>query len=50
MPARISKIRDGDVIRVDSLTGPLDVVVDEREFAGRLPSPRISEDGVRHRP
>jgi phosphogluconate dehydratase len=41
----ISKIRDGDVVRVDSLTGRLDVVGDEQEFAGRLPSPRITEDG-----
>ena len=42
----ISKIQDGDVIRVDSLTGRLDVLVDEDEFAARVPSPRVSEEGV----
>jgi phosphogluconate dehydratase len=42
----ISKLRDGDVVRVDSVAGRLDVLVDEHEFAERLPSPRITEDGV----
>ena len=41
----ISKIRDGDIVRVDSMTGRLDVVGDEHEFTGRLPSPRITQDG-----
>ena len=34
------------MIRVDSLTGRLDVLVDEAEFAARVPSPRVSEEGV----
>ncbi|WP_270886734.1 phosphogluconate dehydratase [Pedococcus sp. 5OH_020] len=42
----IAKILDGDVIRVDALTGRLDVLVDERQLADRLPSPRMSEEGV----
>jgi phosphogluconate dehydratase len=42
----ISKIEDGDVIRVDSLTGRLDVLVDEDEFAARIPSPRVSDEGI----
>jgi phosphogluconate dehydratase len=42
----ISKIQDGDVIRVDSLAGRLDVLGDEDEFAARVPSPRVSEEGV----
>ena len=42
----ISKIRDGDVIRVDARTGRLDVLVDEDEFAARLPSQRVSAEGI----
>jgi phosphogluconate dehydratase len=42
----ISKILDGDVVRVDALTGRLDVLVDEAEFAARLPAQRVSEEGV----
>ena len=42
----ISKIQDGDVIRVDARTGRLDVLVDEAEFAARLPAQRLSEEGV----
>ena len=42
----ISKLQDGDVVRVDSLTGRLDVLVDEDEFAARVPSPRVSEEGI----
>jgi phosphogluconate dehydratase len=42
----ISKIVDGDVVRVDSLTGRLDVLVDDAEFARRIPSPRVSPEGV----
>jgi phosphogluconate dehydratase len=42
----ISKIQDGDVIRVDARTGRLDVLVDEEEFAARLPSQRVSEEGI----
>jgi phosphogluconate dehydratase len=42
----ISKLRDGDVVRVDSVAGRLDVLVDEQEFTARVPSPRVTEDGV----
>ncbi|KQU67546.1 phosphogluconate dehydratase [Phycicoccus sp. Root101] len=42
----ISRIQDGDVIRVDARTGRLDVLVDEDEFAARLPAQRVSEEGV----
>lgn len=42
----ISKIQDGDVIRVDSTTGRLDVLVDDDELAARIPSRRVTEDGI----
>ncbi|MFC8502811.1 phosphogluconate dehydratase [Pedococcus sp. NPDC057267] len=42
----IAKLRDGDVVRVDAVTGRLDVLVDEAEFASRLPAPRVTEEGV----
>ena len=42
----ISKIHDGDVIRVDARTGRLDVLVDDAEFAARLPAQRVSDEGV----
>jgi len=42
----IAKIHDGDIIRVDARTGRLDVLVDEAEFAARLPAQRVSEEGV----
>ncbi|GAA4727936.1 phosphogluconate dehydratase [Pedococcus ginsenosidimutans] len=42
----ISKIQDGDVIRVDARSGRLDVLVDETEFASRLPAQRVSEEGI----
>jgi phosphogluconate dehydratase len=42
----ISKIQDGDVIRVDSTTGRLDLLVDDAELAARLPSRRVTDDGV----
>ena len=42
----IAKLRDGDVVRVDAVTGRLDVLVDEAEFADRLPAPRVTEEGV----
>ena len=42
----ISKIQDGDVIRVDARTGRLDVLVDEDEFMARLPAQRVGEEGV----
>ncbi|QGN59020.1 phosphogluconate dehydratase [Nostocoides sp. HKS02] len=42
----ISKIHDGDIVRVDSLTGRLDVLVDEAQFAARVPAQRVTEDGV----
>lgn len=34
----ISKIRDGDMIRLDAVTGKLDVLVDAAEFAAREPA------------
>jgi phosphogluconate dehydratase len=42
----IAKLRDGDVVRVDAVTGRLDVLVDEAEFASRLPAARVTEEGV----
>ncbi|GAB3442916.1 phosphogluconate dehydratase [Phycicoccus ginsengisoli] len=42
----IAKLRDGDVVRVDAVTGRLDVLVDEAEFADRLPAARVTEEGV----
>jgi len=33
----IARIRDGDIIRVDALSGRLDVLVDATEFAARAP-------------
>ncbi|MGO4341270.1 phosphogluconate dehydratase [Pedococcus sp. 2YAF34] len=42
----ISKIHDGDVIRVDARTGRLDVLVDDAEFAARLPAQRVSDECV----
>lgn len=34
----IAKLRDGDVVRIDSITGRLDVLVDAKEFAARAPA------------
>jgi phosphogluconate dehydratase len=34
----IARLRDGDVITIDSVAGRLDVAVDAREFAARLPA------------
>jgi len=34
----IAKIRDGDIIRLDAVTGELDVLVEPAEFAARLPA------------
>jgi phosphogluconate dehydratase len=42
----LAKVRDGDVVRVDSVAGRLDVLVDEEVFAARLPEPRVTEEGV----
>jgi phosphogluconate dehydratase len=36
----ISRVRDGDVIRLDALAGTLDVLVDADEFASRTPAQR----------
>ena len=33
----IAKVRDGDIIRVDAITGTLDALVDPVEWAGRIP-------------
>ncbi len=41
----IARIRDGDMIRLDAVTGKLDVLVDPAEFAARLPSePDLAEN------
>jgi phosphogluconate dehydratase len=34
----ISKIREGDIIRIDAIAGTIDVLVDAAEFAARLPA------------
>jgi phosphogluconate dehydratase len=34
----IAKIRDGDVIRIDAKAGRLEILVDEAEFAARIPA------------
>ena len=34
----IAKIRDGDVIRIDADNGRLEILVDAREFAARVPA------------
>ncbi|CAN7269960.1 phosphogluconate dehydratase [Knoellia sp. LjRoot47] len=40
----ISKVRDGDVIRLDSVTGRLDLLVDADELAARPSAPRVTTD------
>ncbi|MBN8998843.1 MAG: phosphogluconate dehydratase, partial [Rhizobiales bacterium] len=41
----IARIRDGDMIRLDAVSGRLDVLVDAAEFAARLPSqPDLGEN------
>ncbi|MTH96230.1 phosphogluconate dehydratase [Roseibium sp. RKSG952] len=45
----IAKIRDGDLIRVDAVTGKLEVLVDAAEFAARTPATQdmsAHHDGV----
>jgi phosphogluconate dehydratase len=39
----ISRLREGDVIRLDAITGTLDVLVDEAELRARPPAPRPPE-------
>jgi phosphogluconate dehydratase len=34
----IARLRDGDPITIDSVTGALDIAVDEQEWEARLPS------------
>jgi phosphogluconate dehydratase len=34
----IAKIRDGDVIRIDATAGRLEILVDQNEFAARIPA------------
>lgn len=40
----IAKVRDGDVVHVDALTGRLDVLVDQGELDARLPEVRVSNE------
>ena len=40
----ISRLRDGDVVRIDCETGTLDVLVDPAEFASREPAPPSHQD------
>jgi len=40
----IAKVRDGDVIRLDSVTGRLDLLVDAGELAARPSAPRVTRD------
>jgi phosphogluconate dehydratase len=45
----LARVRDGDVIRLDALTGTLGVLVDEAEWAARLPAtldPEQAEDNA----
>ncbi|GGB35027.1 phosphogluconate dehydratase [Flexivirga endophytica] len=42
----ISRIHDGDLVRVDSRSGRIDVLVDGGEFADRPSEPRVTEDAV----
>ena len=35
----LAKVRDGDIVRVDAVAGTLDVLVDEAEWAARVPAP-----------
>ena len=42
----IARLLDGDVVRLDTDAGRLDVLVDEAEFAARQPAVRVTEDGV----
>ena len=45
----LARVRDGDVIRLDALAGKLDVLVDEAEWAARLPAvldPEQAEDNA----
>jgi phosphogluconate dehydratase len=40
----ISRLRDGDVVRLDSVAGLLEVVVDPEEFAARAPARRATSE------
>ena len=40
----ISRVRDGDVIRLDANAGTIDVLVDADEFAGRTPALRAAPE------
>ncbi len=42
----IARVRDGDRIRVDGVTGRLDVLVDAAEFAARTPAVHDGRDGL----
>jgi len=40
----LARVQDGDVIRLDALTGTIDVLVDPDEFAARTPALRAAPD------
>jgi phosphogluconate dehydratase len=42
----IARVRDGDRIRVDGVTGRLEVLVDAQEFAARTPAVHDGQDGL----
>ena len=42
----LAKVRDGDVIRVDGVTGHLQVLVDEADWAARELAPRPQGTGI----
>jgi phosphogluconate dehydratase len=42
----IARLLDGDLVRLDADAGRLDVLVDEVEFAARVPAARVTDDGV----
>lgn len=40
----IARVRDGDVIRLDTLTGRLDLLIEPSELAGRVPVQRTDDE------
>ncbi len=39
----LARLRDGDMLRIDAVTGTLDVLVPAEEFAARTPAPPVAE-------
>jgi phosphogluconate dehydratase len=44
----LSRVRNGDVIRLDAQAGTLDVLVDEATWAARSPEPRPEAQATLH--